>query len=250
MVCLVLSDVVGDDLDSIASGLCVADSTTYSHCIDIIKKYDIEDNIPPAVREHFEKGLKGIVEETPKQDSTFFDSIFNVIIGCNYEALAASKKKAEELGYSTLLLSSLIEGETKDAAAFHMALAKEIVLHNEPVTRPACLISGGETTVTIEGQGKGGRNQEFVLAAAMKMKSMQNTVVLSAGTDGTDGPTDAAGAITDSTVLDRAEDSGLAPQQYLKNNDSYHFFDTLGDLYKTGPTNTNVMDIRIILVDE
>ncbi|MFT5730651.1 MAG: glycerate 2-kinase [Desulforhopalus sp.] len=250
MVCLVLSDVVGDDLDSIASGPCVADSKTFSDCNRIIKQYALEDEIPLAVIEHLDQGARGLVEETPKEGSVIFDNIFTVVVGCNYEALQVSKEKAEELGYNTLLLSSLIEGETKDAAAFHMALAKEIVLHNEPVTRPACLISGGETTVTIEGQGKGGRNQEFVLATAMKMENMQNTVVLSAGTDGTDGPTDAAGAITDSTVLDRAEDAGLVPLQYLKNNDSYHFFDALGDLYKTGPTNTNVMDVRILLVDE
>jgi glycerate 2-kinase len=250
MVCLILSDVVGDDLDSIASGPCVADSRTFSDCNRILGQYGLEDKIPLAVIDHLDQGARGLVEETPKDGSVIFDNIFNVVIGCNYEALQVSKKRAEELGYNTLLLSSLIEGETKDAAAFHMALAKEIVLHNDPVTRPACLISGGETTVTIEGQGKGGRNQEFVLAAAMKMQNMQNTVVLSAGTDGTDGPTDAAGAITDSTVLDRAEGSGLVPLQYLKNNDSYHFFDALGDLYKTGPTNTNVMDVRIILVDE
>jgi len=250
MVCLILSDVVGDDLDSIASGPCVADPRTFSDCNRIIKQYGLEGKVPLAVKEHLDRGSKGHVEETPKDGSIIFDNIFNVVIGCNYEALQVSKKKAEELGYNTLLLSSLIEGETKDAAAFHMALAKEIVLHNEPVTRPACLISGGETTVTIEGQGKGGRNQEFVLASAIKMENMQNTVVLSAGTDGTDGSTDAAGAITDSTVLTRAKDLGLAPRQYLKNNDSYHFFDALGDLYKTGPTNTNVMDVRIILVDE
>lgn len=250
MICLILSDVVGDDLDSIASGPCVADPKTFDDCNDIIKKYGVGNSVPVTVKEHLQNGVRGLLEETPKEGSVIFDNILNVVIGCNYEALQASKRKAEELGYNTLLLSSMIEGETKDAAAFHMALAKEIVLHNEPVTRPACLLSGGETTVTIHGQGKGGRNQEFVLAAARKMEEMHNTVVLSAGTDGTDGPTDAAGAITDTTVLKRAKALGLVPKQYLENNDSYHFFDVLGDLYKTGPTNTNVMDVRILLIGE
>lgn len=248
MVSLILSDVVGDELDSIASGVCVPDPSTYSDCIDIIKKYGLENNIPPAIREYLDQGLQGLVDETPKEDAPFFDNIFNVIIGCNYDALKAAKRKAQELGYTTLLLSSQIVGETKDVAGFHMALAREIVLHNEPVPVPACLLSGGETTVSIQGPGKGGRNQEFVLAAATAMENMHNTVVLSAGTDGSDGPTDAAGAITDNTVLTRAKSAGLAPGMYLQNNDSYHFFDTLGELYKTGPTNTNVMDIRIILV--
>lgn len=250
MICLILSDVVGDDLDSIASGPCVADPKTFDDCNDIIKKYGVGNSVPVTVKEHLQNGVRGLLEETPKEGSVIFDNILNVVIGCNYEALQASKRKAEELGYNTLLLSSMIEGETKDAAAFHMALAKEIVLHNEPVTRPACLLSGGETTVTIHGQGKGGRNQEFVLAATRKMEEMHNTVVLSAGTDGTDGPTDAAGAITDTTVLKRAKALGLVPKQYLENNDSYHFFDVLGDLYKTGPTNTNVMDVRILLIGE
>ena len=249
IVCLILSDVVGDDLDSIASGPCVADSKTFFDCNSVLKKYGLEEKVPVTVKEHLQKGVSGLVDETPKEDSPLFDQIFTVVIGSNFEALVASKKKAEELGYNTLLLSSLIEGETKDVAAFHMALAKEIVLHNEPVAVPACLLSGGETTVTLEGQGKGGRNQEFVLSAAMEMKNMQNTVVFSAGTDGTDGPTDAAGAIVDNTILERAKVAGLSPQEYLRENDSFHFFEALGDLYKTGPTNTNVMDIRIILVE-
>lgn len=248
LVCLILSDVVGDNLDSIASGPCVADPTTFSDCKRIVQKYGLEEKIPLPVKEHLEKGVNGLVDETPKDVSALFDTVFTVIIGSNYEALAASKKRAEELGYNSLLLSSFIEGETMEAAAFHMALAKEIVVHNEPVAVPACLLSGGETTVTIKGQGKGGRNQEFVLSAALKMENMQNTVVFSAGTDGTDGPTDAAGAIADTTILARAETAGLSPQDYLRENDSYHFFETLGDLYKTGPTNTNVMDLRIILV--
>jgi hydroxypyruvate reductase len=248
LVCLILSDVVGDDLDVIASGPCVADPTTYAECIDIFEKYAITDKIPQSVKMHMQRGIAGLVAETPKRDASFFQKVHSVVVGCNYEALEACKTKAKELGYNTLLLSSMIEGETSDAASFHMALAREIVLHNEPLRAPACLLSGGETTVTIKGRGKGGRNQEFVLASAMHMQGMKNTVVLSAGTDGSDGPTDAAGAITDSSVAERASALGLVAKDYLGNNDSYHFFAALDDLYKTGPTNTNVMDVRIILV--
>ncbi len=142
----------------------------------------------------------------------------------------------------------MLEGETREVAASHIAIAREIQLHGYPLPQPACLLSGGETTVRIQGSGKGGRNQEFVLAAALKMSGMEDVVVLSGGTDGTDGPTDAAGAFSDETTLQRAQTAGLDPQKYLDNNDSYHFFDKLGDLFKTGPTNTNVMDLRIILI--
>lgn len=250
LICLILSDVVGDDLDSIASGPCVADSTSFFDCAKIFTKYGLENDISKNVHDYIERGVQGLAEEKYAHDSEIFKRVSTVIVGCNYEALVASKQKAIELGYNTFLLSSQIEGETKDVAAFHMAIAKEIAANNEPVPTPACLISGGETTVTIHGDGKGGRNQEFVLAACQHVKDMQNIVVLSAGTDGTDGPTDAAGAILDGTTLQRSDELGLSVQDYLDKNDSYHFFDVLGDLYKTGPTNTNVMDVRIILIGD
>lgn len=249
LACLILSDVVGDDLDSIASGPCTTDTTTFSDSLEIIKKYQLQQRIPQSVKEYLVKGIGGEVEETAKPGEELFEDIHNVIVASNFEALYSSKIRADELGYNTLLLSSSIEGETRDVADFHMALAREIITHNYPVAMPACLLSGGETTVSIKGKGKGGRNQEFALATALKMRDMENTVVLSAGTDGNDGPTDAAGAIADSSLLKRAEEADLNPAEYLENNDAYHFFDALGDLYKTGPTNTNVMDIRIILVD-
>jgi len=179
----------------------------------------------------------------------FFKKTQNVIIGRNFDALLHAKDKAEELGYNTILLSSMLEGITRDVAANHIAIAREIQLHGYPLEKPACILSGGETTVHIKGTGKGGRNQEFVLAAAIKASDMDNIVVLSAGTDGTDGPTDAAGAFCDETTVDRAQSLGLDLQEYLNNNDSYHFFEKLSDLYKTGPTNTNVMDLRIILIN-
>ena len=248
LITLILSDVVGDDLDSIASGPCVPDSKTFGDCQAIFEKYSIVDKIPSSVLRHIESGVIGDVAETPKSGQEFFKKTQNVIVASNFNALLKAKEKAEELGYNTLLLSSMLEGETREVAANHIAIAREIQLHGYPMQKPACLLSGGETTVKIQGTGKGGRNQEFALAAAIKMAGMSNTIVLSAGTDGSDGPTDAAGAIADETTLQRSIDAGLTPQQYLDNNDSYNFFDRLNDLYKTGPTNTNVMDLRIVLI--
>ncbi len=248
LVSLILSDVVGDDLDSIASGPCVPDSKTFADCRSIIKKYGIAGQIPAAVNNHLAAGIKQQVPETPKAGQEFFRKTRNIIVGSNFDALRKAQQQAHALGYHTLLLASGIEGETRDVAGNHLAIAREIRRHGQPLQAPACLLSGGETTVKIKGSGKGGRNQEFVLAAALRMDGMEDIVVLSAGTDGNDGPTDAAGAIADQTTLLRAADRGLDARAYLDDNDSYHFFEALGDLYKTGPTNTNVMDLRIILI--
>lgn len=248
MVSLILSDVVGDNLDSIASGPCVPDSSTFSECLAILAKYSIELKIPLSVVEHIKAGVKGTVPETAKEDQIFFTKTQNVIVGCNFDALLQAKEKADELGYNTLLLSSMIEGITRDVAANHIAIAREIQLHDYPLKKPACILSGGETTVVLKGNGKGGRNQEFVLAAILKSTDIKNITILSAGTDGTDGPTDAAGAYADETTLQRADTLGIEPMGYLEENNSYHFFDKVKSLYKTGPTNTNVMDLRIILV--
>jgi hydroxypyruvate reductase len=248
LITLILSDVVGDDLDCIASGPCVCDSKTFADCKEILRKYSIQAEIPNSVLQHIELGLAGDVPETTKAGQPIFEATQNVIVGGNFKALLKAKEKADELGYNTLLLSSMIEGETRDVASNHIAIAREIELHGYPIAKPACLLSGGETTVTIKGKGKGGRNQEFALAAALKMTGFENIVVLSAGTDGTDGPTDAAGAIADQGTLERAVVKRIDPKIFLDNNDSYHFFEKLDDLYKTGPTNTNVMDLRIILI--
>ncbi|MCD6580740.1 MAG: glycerate kinase [Desulfuromusa sp.] len=248
LITLILSDVIGDDLDSIASGPCVPDSKTFVDCRAIFTKYSIMNEIPPSVLSHIESGIAGNVAETPKTGQNFFKKTQNVIVASNFNALLKAKEKADELGYNTLLLSSMLEGETRDVAANHIAIAREVQLHGYPLQQPACLLSGGETTVRIQGTGKGGRSQEFTLAAAIKMAGMDNVTVLCAGTDGSDGPTDAAGALADETTLKRAQAISLNPQKYLDNNDSYHFFDKLDDLYKIGPTNTNVMDLRIVLV--
>ena len=248
LVSLVLSDVIGDSLDSIASGPTVPDSSTFGDCVHILEKYRIESQLPSAVREHLEKGIRGEVEETPKTDDPAFMRTQNMIIGSNILALKAAKSKADELGYNSLILSSFIEGETREVARVHAAIAKEILKRDLPIRRPACIISGGETTVTIWGKGLGGRNQEFVLAVAIEVDGLEDVVILSGGTDGTDGPTDAAGAVADGLTVKRAKSMGLDPKRYLRENDSYHFFQTLGDLLITGPTFTNVMDLRLMIV--
>lgn len=248
LISLILSDVIGDDLDCIASGPTVPDNSTFKDCLHIIEKYNIRSKIPLAVLELLEKGDRGEIEETPKADDPSFERTQNIIVASNILAIKAARQKAEALGYHTLILSSVIEGETKDIAKVHAAIAKEILETGNPVSRPACVISGGETTVTIRGQGLGGRNQEFALAAAMEIEGMGDVVILSGGTDGTDGPTDAAGAIADGTTIRRAQAEALDAEHYLRENDSYHFFQSLGDLLITGPTYTNVMDLRLVMV--
>ncbi|MFZ2054138.1 MAG: glycerate kinase [Candidatus Aminicenantales bacterium] len=248
LISLILSDVIGDRVDSIASGPTVPDGTTFSACLRILDKYGVADKTPPAVLDHLRKGARGEVEETPKAGDPAFARTQNVIVGSNIQALLAAQEKAESLGYNCLILSSCVEGETREIARMHAALAREILASGHPARRPACLISGGETTVTIHGRGLGGRNQEFALAAAITLDGLADIVVLSGGTDGTDGPTDAAGAIADGTTVGRARKLGLEAADYLRENDSYHFFERLGDLLMTGPTLTNVMDLRLVLV--
>lgn len=248
LISLMLSDVVGDDLDVIASGPTVPDSSTYEDCLNIFNKYNITKKLPETVVKHIKAGVSKKVAETPKPGNPVFEKTYNLVIGSNIEAIMTAKQEAENLGYNTLVLSSMIEGETRQVALVHGAIAREILKTGYPLPPPACILSGGETTVNITGKGLGGRNQEFALAAAIDITGKENIVVLSGGTDGTDGPTDAAGAIVDTTTLRRAKVLGLDPYHFLSNNDSYHFFEKTGDLLMTGPTNTNVMDLRIMLI--
>jgi glycerate 2-kinase len=248
VVSLILSDVIGDDLDVIASGPTVPDPGTFQDCMDILSKYRIAEKLPKAISSHLVKGAQGKIKETPKPGHPAFDHTDHFIIGNNFQALDSARLYAESLGYNTVMLTSLLTGETRDAACFHAAIVREMIQSGHPAGPPACLLSGGETTVTLKGSGKGGRNQEFALASAIALEGLEPVVLLSAGTDGTDGPTDAAGAIMDGTTLARAEAKGLDAAVYLADNDSYHFFQTLGDLFITGPTRTNVMDVRIALV--
>lgn len=248
LISLILSDVIGDNLDSIASGPTVPDNSTFDDCLHVLNKYSIRHKIPPSVFKHLERGARGEIEETPKADDPAFQRTQNLIIGSNIVAIKAAKKKADELGYNSLIISTFIEGETKEVAKVHAAIAKEILKTGLPVPKPACVISGGETTVTIQGKGLGGRNQEFALAAAIEIQGLKDVAVLSGGTDGTDGPTEAAGAIADGLTVQRAKSLGLDPGYYLRENDSYHFFRALNDLLITGPTFTNVMDLRLVMV--
>ncbi len=250
LITLILSDVIGDPLDAIASGPTVPDPTTFQDCAELLDRYGLWDKIPEPVARHFQEGLKGKREETLKAGHPAFEKVYNLVVGNNFISMKAAEKKAKALGYRPLILSSLIEGETREVAKVHMAIAKEVLLSGHPLPPPACLLSGGETTVTLTGNGKGGRSQEFVLAAALEMAGWKDVVVLSAGTDGTDGPTDAAGAIADGRTLDRAHRKGMLPRTFLQENNSYPFFADLKDLVMTGPTGTNVMDLRIILVQK
>ncbi len=248
LVSLILSDVVGDNLDVISSGPTVPDSSTFQDCMEIFDKYTLINKLPEAIVSHIKKGVSGKIPETPKTGNPAFEKAQNIIIGSNIGAIMAAKQKSESFAYNTIILCSMIEGDTTQVAHVHSAIAREIIQTGNPIPSPACILSGGETTVTIKGKGLGGRNQEFALAAAMDIAGVENIVILSGGTDGTDGPTDAAGAIADTTTLSRAMNMGLNPGHFLANNDSYHFFQKLGDLLITGPTNTNVMDLRILLV--
>ena len=248
IVNLMLSDVVGDPMDVIASGPFVPDTSTFADARDILKKYDLRD-VPLAIDSHLSKGVEGHIPETPKTGDPAFDRVHNLIVGSNIMALEAAEAKARNLGYQTLILSSMIEGETREVARVHVGIAKEMLRSGRPVASPGCVISGGETTVTIRGKGLGGRNQEFCLAAAMELEGLPPRVaVLSGGTDGDDGPTDAAGAIVDPHTVARGRDAEILAGEFLDANDAYHFLQGTGDLLITGPTGTNVMDVRLILV--
>lgn len=248
LVSLLLSDVTGDDPDVIGSGPGAPDKSTFSEARETLDRYGILEQVPRSVRERIHQGVAGDIPETPKPGAKEFARADNHIVGSNLLAVNACAERATALGLRTQVLSTFVEGETREIARMHAAIARELRTHKRPLRPPACLISGGETTVTIHGDGLGGRNQEFVLAAAIDLDGLNRVVVLSGGTDGTDGPTDAAGAIADGRSVTRGRELGLDARARLDANDSYHFFEPLGDLLKTGPTRTNVMDIQIVLV--
>ena len=250
LVSLILSDVIGDRLDVIASGPTVPDESTFADCTEIIQRYDLVDRLPETVAEYFRQGAAGMVPETPKVGDPAFSRVQNLIVGNNRGALLAAQEQAISLGYKTMILSSQIEGEAREVAQVFAAIGKEICQAGLPISPPACVLAGGEPTVTIQGKGKGGRNQELALACAISIDGWDRIFLLSAGTDGTDGPTDAAGAIVSGLTCRRARQADLNPYSYLLANDSYSFFESLGDLLKTGPTRTNVMDIICMLVGD
>ncbi len=251
VLALVLSDVVGDDLDVIASGPTVPDSTSFADAYSIVKKYNLEDRIAKPVAERIERGIRGLIPDTPKPGDILLSRTKTLLVGNNRLALSAAEAETLRRGYSCLVLSSHVIGEAREAALLYLGIGKDICSAGIPLKRPACVITGGETTVTLRGKGKGGRNQEMVLAFLSALghspKNGESLLFLSAGTDGNDGPTDAAGAIADLELYKRACAAGLDPDAALADNDSYTFFSAAGGHIKTGPTNTNVCDIQVLL---
>jgi hydroxypyruvate reductase len=243
---LILSDVVGDPLDAIASGPLSPDPTTFADAWAVLERYGLVERVPPAVRERLRAGRQGRLADTPKPGAALFGRVHTAIVGSNRLAAEAAVEAAHARGLNALLLSTFVEGEARQVARVAAALARELAGYDRPMRRPACLVWGGETTVTVRGGGKGGRNQELALAAALAMEGVPGVVLVALGTDGTDGPTDAAGAVATGETVARARSLGLDPAAHLADNDAYPFFHALGDLIRTGPTGTNVNDLMFL----
>jgi glycerate-2-kinase len=248
VVNLILSDVVGDPLDFIASGPTVPDSTRFDDAIEVLKRYRLWNSIPATVKKVLLAGKKGLIPETPKKGDKAFEKVHNIIIGNSNTACQAAYNSLKTAGLHVLLLTSSLEGQARDVGTMFASIAQEIVKSGNPVPKPAAVVAGGETTVTVVSKGKGGRNQEIALGAASKIGGLDGVIVASLSTDGIDGPTDAAGALVDGETLRRALDLGLSPKRFLAENNSYSFFSRLGDLLFTGLTGTNVNDVSVIVV--
>lgn len=247
---LILSDVVGSPLDAIGSGPCVPDPTTFADAWAVLERYGLVEAVPPAVRSYLERGRRGEEAETPKPGDPLFADVHTLIVADNRTAAEAAVERAQALGFHAVLLTTYLEGEAREVGRVLAALAKEEARYGRPVPLPACLVLGGETTVTVRGAGRGGRNQEVALGAALALEGWENVLVATLATDGTDGPTDAAGALADGGTVPRARALGLDPADHLARNDAYPLFAALGDLIVTGPTGTNVNDLAFILVGD
>lgn len=245
---LIISDVVGDDLSVIASGPTHPDRSTFMDAYNVLKAKDIYDEVPEAVRRLVEKGLKGLIKDTPKAGDPSFHRTYNIVIANNYTSLRAMEDEARSLGYNTLLLSPYITGEAREVGKVLAGIIKSITTLETPVRKPAALIAGGETTVTVEGGGVGGRNQELCLSLTIEIRDAGEAVAVCFGSDGVDGVSPAAGALTSSRVLKRAIELGLDPLTCLRSNDSYTFFNRLGLAIHTGYTGTNVNDFFVALI--
>jgi glycerate 2-kinase len=245
---LVLSDVMGDQLDAIASGPVVPDSSTFADALRVLEKYGLWKSAPPAIHKVLSDGAKGIIEETPKPGDAVFKKVHSVVVGSNRVASLAAVECLKSEGLNALLLTATLEGEAAQVGKVLAAIAREVAASGNPIPRPVGIVAGGETTVTVFGKGVGGRNQELALSYALQLKNTNMCVIASLSTDGVDGPTDAAGAIVDTCTLQRAAHLGLDAEEFLADNDSYHFFSKLGDLIFTGQTGTNVNDISVIVV--
>jgi hydroxypyruvate reductase len=252
LINLILSDVIGDRIDTIASGITAPDQTTFQDALAIVRKYALEDKLPQTVRDHLAQGGEGNIPETPKAGDPVFRNTVNIILGNNTLACDVARRTAQRLGYDARILSTTVAGEASGAGSYFAQLAKVIDSGESGISKPAAIIAGGETTVTIRGKGKGGRNQEMALAFALELHRIcpesPNIFFLSAGTDGSDGPTDAAGAFVKPALMEKMKAISAQAEASLTENDSYHFFSNTGDLFKTGPTYTNVCDVQILLV--
>lgn len=250
VITLALSDVIGDRLDVIASGPTVPDPTSYEDALKVLKRYNLLPSVPHNIAEVVTKGLKGEAPETPKPGE--LANSFALVVGSNVAALKAMKRHAESLGLNALILTSMLQGEAREAAKALTAVVLEVKRNGLPVDPPAAVICGGETTVTVRGSGKGGRNQEFALSAALRIAGEEGVAVAAVGSDGLDGPTDVAGAVVNGRTVKRAWELGLDPLRYLENNDSYTFFKLVGGHVVTGPTRTNVNDfyLGIVITEE
>jgi len=242
IISLIISDIIGDPIEFIASGPTCPDSTTYTDAQNILKKYKLWKKLPSSVRTVIDKGIKGKILETPKKNDPVFDNVLNIIVANNEIACRAAKDKSEELGYKTILLTTSLDGEAKDVGRYLTGKAINYSIDAEKMV----FISGGETIVKIKGNGKGGRNQEMVLGSVKEIAN-KKVVFSSFATDGIDGMSNAAGAIADGYTLVRANNKDLDPNNFLNENNSYEFFKKIGDLLLTGSTGTNVMDIQIIV---
>ncbi|MGB9754297.1 glycerate kinase type-2 family protein [Roseiflexus castenholzii] len=247
VVTLVLSDVVGDPLDVIASGPTVADPTTFADALGVLERYELVPQTPVALLERLRRGARGEIDETPKPGDPVLVRVHNLIIGSNRLAAEAALAAARNEGFNTLLLTTFLQGEARVVGRVLAAIAREMLVSNQPIPRPACVIAGGETTVTLRGDGLGGRNQELALAAAADLAGIPGALLVTLATDGGDGPTDAAGAVVSDTTIRRAAALGIDAAAALARNDSYPFFAALDDLLKPGPTQTNVNDLAIVV---
>jgi hydroxypyruvate reductase len=247
---LVLSDVVGNPLDAIASGPTVPDSTTWQDAANVLERYSLWHRVPSPVAARIQAGLRGDIPDTPKPGAALFQRGAVHIVGSNLRACEAAASEATRRGFKTLVLTTFLEGEAREVGRLLAAFLREVHASGHPVPRPCCLVAGGETTVTLQGRGKGGRNQELALSAATVLEDLPDILLVSIGPDGSDGPTDAAGAIVDGTTMRRARECGLSAADFLARNDSYALFERLGDLVITGPTQTNVNDLYLLFAFE
>ena len=245
---LIMSDVLGDELGVIGSGLTASDPTTFSDAQYILQQYHLWSTVPSSVRTRIREGARGKIVETPKSNAPIFTRVQNEIIGNNELAIANVAQKAKQLGFRSLVLTTMLQGEAAEGGRFLGAVAQKVYHSGRPVARPACLIVGGEPTVTMTGKRRGGRVQELVLSTAQAIAGLPAVYVAGIGTDGTDGSTDMAGAVADGQTMNRAQKLGLNPAQALFEHDSYQFFCKAGGHIVTGPTGTNVNDLYVLLV--